>query len=213
MTGYQKGSNSISDVYELVNKTMDSEEKSFMFLTKQLRSAKEIYLHGGQVTMKYSDQIYRVMYDNKRFIIDKEGEKELDPTKTILDSKPLEKVEDGRLLRFVSNLPKTVSYAKTTSIRMGNKYKKSDELVYRNFIKALLKDELNLDSSSFKNYKEIIEFIKIFWPDCRITENYVAQLKRRGNYVRVPRTEMSTNFVDYVKERFPNFDSENFFEK
>src|SRR5688572_14023784 len=105
MTGYQKGSNSISDVYELVNKTMDSEEKSFMFLTKQLRSAKEIYLHGGQVTMKYSDQIYRVMYDNKRFIIDKEGEKELDPTKTILDSKPLEKVEDGRLLRFVSNLP------------------------------------------------------------------------------------------------------------
>lgn len=213
MTGYQRGSNTISDVYKLVEETMGSEEKSFMFLTKQLRSAKEIYLHGGQVTMKYSDQIYRVMYDNKRFIIDEIEGKRLDPTETLLDSKPLEKVEEGRLLRYVSNLPKSVAYAKTTSIRMGNKYHKTNELVYRNFVKALLNNELNLDLNQFKNYKEIVEFVKIYWPDSKISTNYIAQLKRRGNYVKVPRNDFSLGFVDYVKERFPNFDSENFLEK
>jgi hypothetical protein len=86
-------------------------------------------------------------------------------------------------------------------------------MIIRNFLKALLNNELNLSRDSFKDYSEIVKYIKEFKPGYNISENYISQLKRRGNFVRIPKTEFGEMFVDYVCIRFPNFDREKMFIK
>lgn len=203
MTGFQKGSMNVSEVRDYVSGIMDTNEKAFNFLKMQLRGAKEIYMKGGQVTSVYSDQMYRVMYDNKRIIID-------DINSNLLDSRPLNNVDEGMLVRYISNLPKTYLYSRNIQ-SVSAKYKSKDELIIRNFIKALLNNNLNLEKDSFNNYREIVDYIKDFKPEYNISENYISQLKRRGNFVKVPRNEFGELFVDYVKIRFPNFDSDGLF--
>jgi hypothetical protein len=205
MTGYQKGNNKISDVYSNVSDVLLTKEKSFNFLTSRLRSAKDIYLKGGHVTMIYSDQIYRLMFDNKRIILDK------DINVTLFDSKPLKNIEEGKMLRYISKLPKTISYSKMSGSGSINLYKSNEELMIRNFIKALLRGELNLNSDSFKNYHEIVKFIKDYKSDFTISENYIAQLKRRGNFVKVPRFVGCEKFVDHIRKRFKDFDDAGLF--
>jgi len=205
MTGYQKGSNKISDVYSKVSDVLLSKEKSFNFLTSRLRSAKDIYLKGGHVTMIFSDQIYRVMFDNKRVILDK------DLNVTLFESKPLKNVEEGKMLRYISKLPKTITYSKMSGSGNKNIYKSNEELMIRNFIKALLRDELNLNSKSFKNYNELVNFIKDYKSEFTISENYIAQLKRRGNFVKVPRFLGCEKFNDHIRKRFKDFDDAGLF--
>lgn len=204
MTGYQRGGLNVSEVQDNISAVMDSDDKSFNFLKKQLRSAKDIYMKGGQVTGVFSDQVYRVMYDNKRIILD-------DLNSDLLDSRPLDKIEEGMLVRYISQLPKTVLYSRNIQ-SVSSRYKSKDELIIRNFLKALLRNELNLRSDSFNNYREIVSFIKDFRPGYNISENYISQLKRRGNFVRVPKTDFGISFVDYVRVRFPEFDGERLFE-
>lgn len=209
MTGFQKSSYSIKEVNALVDETLDSEDKSFIFLRSQLRSAKDIYQKGGHVTKIYSDQNYRVLFDNKRSV------KNYTDTETpeLSDTRPLIDVEEGRLLRSISKLPKTVKYSRNLNTFSG-KYKNKQDLLIRNFIKALLNNELNLNREEFKTYKDIVDFInngfdkkdKIF-----ITENYIAQLKRRGNYVKIPRDNDYDNFIEHVKNTFKDFEVDKLF--
>src|SRR3954454_24829960 len=126
MTGYQRGNNKITEVYSKVSEVLLTKEKYFNFLTSRLRSAKEIYLKGGHVTMIYSDQIYRLMFDNKRVILDK------DLNVTLFESKPLKNVEEGKMLRYISKLPKTSSYSKMSGCGSNNLYKSNEELMIRN---------------------------------------------------------------------------------
>jgi hypothetical protein len=143
------------------------------------------------------------MYDNKRIILD-------NVNSDLLDSRPLNNVDEGMLIRYISKMPKTVVYSKNIN-SVSSKYKSKGEMIVRNFIKALLSDELNLNKDSFNNYKEIVDYIKEFNNVYSISENYISQLKRRGNYVRIPRTDEGELFVEYVRNRFPDFDSDGLF--
>ena len=95
---------------------------------------------------------------------------------------------------------------------MGNRYKNTLEISVRNFIKVLLNNELNTDSSQFKSYDDIVKFIKGHKHDYKLNVNNIAVLKRRGkSYKQVPVTKESLEFVKYVKQKFPDFDSDQFF--
>jgi hypothetical protein len=179
-TGFQRGSNSLSDIQEMFLGVMNSEDKSFIFLRTRLRSGLELYKEGGHVTMKYSDQAFRLMFDNKRIIIDN------DPNQTLYDSKPLTNVGEGDLIRYIAKLPKSKQYVKTSCFLSGNSYKNKKDLIIRNFIKALVNNKLNLDYNNFSCYKDIVDYIKLFDKDITISENYISQLKRRGNIVKTP---------------------------
>jgi len=203
MTGYQRGNLSLSEIKDSILDIINSDDKYFYYLKHQLRSAKDIYMKGGHVTSVYSDQIYRLMYDNKRLIQDSVNS-------DLYDSRPLKDVDEGMLIRYISKLPKTIMYSKNVnSVRC--RYKSKGELIVRNFIKALLMNELNLNKDSFKSYKEIVDYIKEFNKEFNISENYISQLKRRGNYVKIPRTDEGILFVDYVRIRFPDFEGNKLF--
>lgn len=202
-TGFQKGAASLGDVQKLFIEKMKSSDKSLLFLRTSLRSALDIYNDGGHVTRTYSDQIFRLMFDNKRRILSN-----IDENITLLDSMPLEKADIGELLRYIGNLPKSKQYSRNTSTVNANKYNNDFELVIRNFIKALLNNELGLDIKRFNGYKSIVTFIRSYNDEINISENYISQLKRRGSFVKVPWSIEAEKFVNYVKIKFPNFDTE-----
>ena len=202
-TGFQKGGYSLEEVEKLFMETMLG-DKELTFIQRQLRSGKDIFKFGGNVTEVLTDKVYRIMYDNKRVIIDKEGE-------TLLDSRPLNNIDEGSFLRYISKLPKTNLYTKNMSNSTSGKYKNVLDLTVRNFIRALMHDKLNLDSSEFNSYKEIVSYIKCFDTNILINENIISQLKRRGNFSKVIRRSESEAFVGYIKNKFPKFNENEFF--
>jgi len=183
-----------------------SSDKNIVFLLNQLRTAKEIALHGGHVTKKISDRNYRMLFDNKRFIEDKNS------SETFLDSRPLMSVSEGRILREISKMSKVKSYSKNMySNEFKSQYKNKLDLLVRNFLKALLNNDLNLDKNEFKNYNSLINFMKGYDEGLNISSNYLAQLKRRGNFVKIPFNNSYIKFIKHVKNTFPNFDYKGLF--
>lgn len=202
-TGFQKGDLNLQEVHDLFLEALQN-DREITFIQERLRSGKDIFIRGGHVTKVFSDRIFRLLYDNKRVIIDVKD-------KTLLDSRPLDGIEEGELLRLISKLPKTSQYTRNMSNLASGKYKSKLELVIRNFLKALLKNELNLKIELFKNYSEVIRFIKTYNSDFAVTEDVLSQLKRRGKFNKVRRTADSELFVDYIKTKFPNFDEVGFY--
>ena len=62
---------------------------------------------------------------------------------------------------------------------------------------------LNLDKNYFTNYKEILTFIKGYDANYKFNEINIAALKRRGNYIVIPKTTESDEFNSCVKKTFP----------
>jgi hypothetical protein len=164
-----------------------------------------------------------LLYDNRRKIDD--GGVDLDLTKEmrLLDSSPVLNRKEAEVLRHISKLPTLVNYQHNSGVGGLSSYKSFLELGVRNFLKYLLSDQLNLDHKAFKNYKEIVKFLNGFneYNDVlgksrlSVKENYVATIKRRGfkNTTKkvVKRTVETLKFVEYVKNKFPNFDDSKFF--
>lgn len=202
-TGFQRSNLTLEEIYEMfLNKIKGNKEINF--IQKQLRSGKDIFKKGGNVTDILSDRTFRLFYDNKRFIIE-------DINKTLLESKPLNTVQEGDLLRYISKLPKTSFYAKNMSVSKSLVYKNKLDVAIRNFIKALFKNELNLNSNAFECYGDIIKYLKDFDKEFSITENSISQLKRRGDFIKVPRTNDTELFAEYVKFKFEFFNDKDFF--
>jgi hypothetical protein len=68
-TGFQhRVYGSKTEMLEGFISTFKSEHKTLEFIQSRLRSASEIYKKGGQVTMVYRDQLFRMHYDNRRVL-------------------------------------------------------------------------------------------------------------------------------------------------
>lgn len=202
-TGFQRSNYTLEEVYELfLNKLKGNKEINF--IQTQLRSGKDIFKKGGNVTNVLSERTFRLLYDNKRFIIE-------DNQKTLLDSRPLNTIHEGSLLRYISKLPKTTFYAKNMSSSKSLVYKSKIDVAVRNFIKALFKNELNLNCNAFNCYSDIITYLKDFDKGISITENSISQLKRRGDFIKVPKTKETILFAEYIKIKFTLFNDTEFF--
>ena len=67
---------------------------------------------------------------------------------------------------------------------------------------------------SLKDYSSIINFIKVFKDDYRISKQSISNLKHRPLIKnQVPITDETLLFVNYVKSRYNHFDENLFFSK
>jgi hypothetical protein len=193
---------------------MKTENKTIEFVQSSLRSASDIYKKGGHVTMQYRDQLFRMHYDNRRQL---EWETTIPSSiEVLIDSKPLENINQGRNLRYLSKIVKTKLYGKyTNGGQKQRKYRSSAEIVERNFLKGLLSKPplFNLHRQELKKYKDIINWLQQYNLKTKVTEDSLAYLQSKVEVkvMKVERTKECENFIRFVKERFKDFDVEEFF--
>lgn len=213
-TGFQSKRYTLDELDFLFKEALKSEYKSLEFVNQSLRSALDIYKEEGQITPLFKDKKFRLHYDNKRLIIlPEELENTIDFSDILLDSKPVSNSEYSRVLRFLSKFNKQSLYNKQTSSSSGSIYRSYLELAVRNFIKGLLSNpqKFNLNTE-VTSYSDLIKFVKDFDNEIKITKQSISNLKNRQIIFKtVPRTKETLKFIDYVKEKYKDFDDESFF--
>ena len=85
------------------------------YTRKSLRSAKDIIKKGAHVTSVLKDQVFRLLYDNRREIVEPKDfyPDNADFSEIMLDSKPLNDIDDCRTRRFLTKFPITMPFNKT----------------------------------------------------------------------------------------------------
>ena len=211
-TGFQAGNIPLDELEVLFKERILSTNKTIEFVNKSLRSALSIIKEGGHVTMVHSDKKYRLVYDNRRVIIES---KTPSGEPFLFDSKPVPSVGYCNNLRSLAKLPRSVVYNQYSSTIRVNKYKNHTDLAIRSFLKGLLSHPPRFGLvNDFENYTEIVNFIKKFDPSVRISKSSISNLKNRAVFIKsVPINTRTLEFVEYVKTRFPAFEPYNYFEK
>lgn len=152
-------------------------------------------------------------YDNRRLIVDSDS----DSCNKFLDSKPLDIAEHAGVLRLKGQISKTSVYNKYSSTATGlKKYKRTNEICIRSFLKALFTPALGVSYVDFEKYAGVIDFIKGFDDSISVNAIVLATIKSRIRHYsftknQVPRNTYSENFVDYVKTKYPDFVEKDFF--
>jgi len=179
------------------------------YTLSRLRSAKDLYQKGGQVTEVMRDQTFRLLYDNRREIL------ELDNT-SLYDSKPFITLSSCAQRRFLSKLPFTKPFNSLTLLKKNNGYKNYLELAVRNFIKGYLNSKplFDLKGNEFISVKELIQFLKSHSPcqNIKMSKQSISNLKNRTMILKpVPKTVETVLFVEYVERHFPHFNKNDFY--
>nr|QJQ35510.1 hypothetical protein [Fusarium begoniae] len=95
--------------------------------------------------------------------------------------------------------------------KRGIDYNRELSIIYVNFIKALLHNELNLNKDKFKTYREILKFLEGFSKEITFSKSYVSYLKvKGGKYERVSNSKLSLDFIRYVKKTYSEFNESEF---
>lgn len=190
--------------------------KTIDYVTSSLRSAKDIYLKGGHVTMEYKDQTFRVLYGNTRKVIDKTHPR-YDHSSTFLQTVPWESVEECLTARKYAQIGKNTGiYQKNTGggITLG-KYKSLAEIGVRGFLKDVLNNRNGVSMSQFGGYNGLIDFVNRGLFYCGISvgrkldSTYLSKLKF-ATLGKVPKRKTAPDlsgkqvrdFLVYVKSHF-----------
>lgn len=166
--------------------------------------------------MTYKDQIFRLLFDNRRKIIEPLNFKSVDFSNCIIGSMPLTSIEECKRIRFISKIKRTSIYNKNTSPSSRNVYKHLLELAVRNFIKGYLNKEplFGLQGNEFKNYKELKDFILAYEPakHILISSQSISNLKHRKMIFKpVVKRKETLDFIEYVKTKIKSFNENEFF--
>lgn len=194
---------------------MKSDSKTFDFTQTRLRGANDIFKKGGHVTRTYRDQVFRLLHDNRRQIVDKSENTNYDMSDKLCDSTPLNNKLECLKLRFLSRLPFTLPYNHSTSKPKNAKYKSYLGVAVRNFLKGYLSKEpcFGLRGDEFKSYKDLISFIygNTSTNEIKLSKPSLSNLKHRKIIFKpVLKTKETLNFARYVKEKLPHFDVDLF---
>jgi hypothetical protein len=115
-----------------------------------------------------------------------------------------------RDLYYGAYVPSSIT-AYNYSTKLGRKpYNGEMRKIYNNFVIALLHNKFNLQKDKFSNYAEIIKFLEQFQGDRLFSGAYLSKLKHHGMLEKVPLTDKSVEFINYVKKEFPDFDETRF---
>ena len=213
-TGFQnKIYSSKSELTDLLSDVMKSQSKTLEYVQGSLRSASDVYKKGGNVTMKYRDQLFRLHYDNRRVL---RWESSIPgAVEKLVDSDPIVAVEECKNLRYIGMLHKQKMYSKfTAGGLLKNKYVCQEEVAVRHFLKGLVTSppSFNLPSNPFKSNKEVIDFLKRYKPGLRLTPDRVSKYRVRVMKMsKIQRSKASEAFVKWVTQHFPTFDESSFF--
>ena len=169
MTGIQRKHPLMKNLFyiaDMLEESFNSVDKKLIYVQSSLRSAIDIYKKGGHVTGKFADRTFSVLFNNKRLIIDKNSKGELIKSQgTLLDSKPLNRLEDFLLLDQKKDLVRVEKHVNDKAYnreieKMRSKYTKYVDLGVRRFISVLC--DKGLDKKFFKNNQEIVDFIESY---------------------------------------------------
>jgi hypothetical protein len=209
-TGLQRKVYSPTELDQVLNEVFDTTAREFAYVQRSLRSALDIFKHGGTVTPTFKSRTFRMINDNRR-LFDSENSN-LEAINTMIDSSPMKDVHQCALNRFISNLPKSRVYHKASQVGNSNiKYRSNLDLAVKSFINGLFTNAYNVKTNKFRQYSDIVEFVKGYKSTYKISENNIALIKFRSiNYKKLPIDSDVLGFVDYVKSKYPNFDSDKF---
>lgn len=130
--------------------------------------------------MVYKERKFSLLYDNRRRIV--ESKRNLFGPK-LLDSAPLNDIEEGLYLRGVSKFFTSVSYNKNSKGAGSKTYKTALDSAILTFIKGLIAKEpmfgLLEHQEDLSDYKDIVKFIKDFDPTKSISVSSISHLKHR----------------------------------
>ena len=199
----------------MFKQTLASEEKYFEFTQTRLRGAKDVFKDNGHVTSILKDQKFRLLFDNRRRIVEPEGFKGFDLSQELFDSKPLASKKECLNARFLSKLTYTLPFNKHLSKRKRSIYKSYLEVAVRNFLKGYLSKKpcFGLRGTEFKRVKDLIAFIYGFRPtkELKLSVKAISNLKHRKIIFRpVPKTSENVAFCYYVKGELPHFEIGSF---
>jgi hypothetical protein len=218
-TGFQRQDEDRSELVTQFKNILKSKDKFAEYTRKSLRGAKDIFEKGGHVTMVLKDQVFRLLYDNRRHIQEPQIFKEsktFDLSSYILDSKPLKNVKECKSLRFLSKFPTTKPFNQNNANKALTSYKSNLEIGVRNFIKAYYSknEKFGLKGNEFKHVKDLIDFIygNKSTKSIKISTSSISKLRNRKLFWKqVPRTVENLQFAGYVKLHYPNFNEDLFF--
>jgi len=210
ITGLQTRDLDLSETWGLMS--VSGLGKTVSFVSTSLRSAITVYKKGGHVTMDYSDRDFRIMYNNNRVVVENGLEDAL------LSTKPVKSIEESLTQRVYSRLTRGSLYQKYTSLKSINNYKSNLEIGIRAFLKDVLNGRNSVNMSLFAGYKGLLDFVHKYVYDSgeklkrSLDSSYVSQIKMRSKDRMskprmVPRLSSIMNFFDYVKDRFPDYDT------
>ena len=217
-TGFQSMGYSTDEMASNFKNILATPEKSFEYTQFRIRSAKDVFKKGGHVTAVYRDQKVRMLYDNRRVILEKEDTGDsFDMSKLLLDSKPFQTKEECTHARFLSKFSATNPYLKRSVVKISSKslYRNFLEIGVRNFVKGYLAKEplFGLRGTEFRRYKDLIGFIYGFdqAKTINLSKQTVSNLKRRRLFLRpVPNTKVNVEFIAYIKSKIPYFEESLF---
>lgn len=219
-TGFQSFGYEQGELVSLFKTTLSSGVKEFEYTQSRLRSAKDVFKTGGHVTEVLRDQKVRLLYDNRRRIVEPSSYTGFDMSNEIFDSMPLNTIDECSRIRFISKLPYKKPYLKNAPVKkeIRSVYRTYLEVGVRNLIKGYLAKEpfFGLKGTEFTGYKDLISFIQGFdlFGEIKISKSSISHLKHRRLILRpVPVTTRNLEFVSYIKTRIPYFDSESFLKR
>lgn len=199
MTGFQPRNYEHQERIRLIKEAFESDYRRINFGQRSLRKVTDIFKDGGHVTAKVNERSFRVVYDNRRQIIDTG----LLPSTNLLFSKPLLDRDTAATLKAIGLLGSDL-YAPNTEYSLKSGSSDYKDIAIRSFIRALLQNKLNL-VNTFSNYNEIIEFIYTTF-DIKLNPNYIANQKRRAFIPNmVPSNKQTLEIIDKIKIKFPEF--------
>jgi len=204
MTGFQPRHFSEETRINLIRNALESESRTINYGQRSLRKATDIFKEGGHVTPKVSERAFRVVFDNRREIIDNG----IHPSLNLLFSKPFKNKNVASTIKAIGKLGSDL-YAPNSEYSIKTGSKDYADIAIRSFIRALLQNKLNL-VNTFTSYNEIIDFIENTF-DVKLKVNYIANQKRRAFIPNmVPSNKQTLEIVDKIKTKFPDFNEKEF---
>jgi hypothetical protein len=193
-TGFQSFGYSNDELVTIFKDVLSTREKEFEYTQARTRSSKDVFKKGGHVTMQYKEHKIRLIYDNRRSIIEPKDCVGYNMSNKLFDSKPFTTKEESLQRRFISKFAFKTPYLKTSpqrNYRTG--YRSYIEIAVRSFIKGYLAKTpcFGLRGDEFKFYNNLISFIKglDLSKDMKMSKTSLSHLKHRKTVLRpVPKT-------------------------
>lgn len=221
-TGFQSSEYSNGEIVTIFKEVLRTREKEFEYTQARARSAKDVFTKGGHVTILHRDQKVRLLYDNRRSIIEPKGFVGYDMSNRLLDSVPFKDGVTCYQRRFLSRFAFKTPYLKASPISIASKsqYRSYFEIAARNLVKGYLAPQpcFKLRGDEFASYKTLSDFIYAFEQPKSERISYskqaISNIKHRRIILRpVPKTRENLAFARYIQTKLPHFDIDSFLKK
>jgi hypothetical protein len=219
-TGFQPHKLSREDLYKKFTEVM-KDKREIVYIQSSLRGARAVYDDGGHVDMEYSDKSFRLVYDNKRKIL--EGEPILNKSTELklYDSDPWNNVMVCKAVRGCVKITKTSTYNKYLTRAGGKSYKYPLEIGVRAFARWIFARGMK-SSEEFNTYAKIVTFVKNYTQEkgikgVRISKQSLSQLNSNTMSINtikntVPNLPEIISFFEYVEKHVPGFNGKDLLE-